>query len=391
MRRARASRNETTPEAPVRDSVAVALTGGGARAAYQVGLLRCVAEIAPDYRFPIITGISAGAVNAAYLASHPGSLEEATDDLRALWCGLEVERVLDTRGLTMARNVLRWGAQLVSGGTRAAPEARGLLDTSPLGLLLERELRTDDGVISGIGRNLDASRLSAVALTTLSYDSGRTTTWVQGCDIPTWERADRSGARTRLTVDHVLASAALPLLFPAVRLDGQWHGDGGIGMSTPLAPAVHLGANRIITVSTRHKPGRKVLTRRGRPYPKPAQILGQLFNVVFLDAVDQDAERLRRLNDLVRALPPHRETGLREIDALVVRPSVDLGALARQYEPALPRWFRFLTRGLGTRELQGRDFLSLLMFSSDYIEHVIAIGEADARRHRDELSRLLLD
>lgn len=375
----------------MRAPVAVALTGGGARAAYQVGLLRCLAGIAPEYRFPIITGISAGAVNAAFLAGHQGGLGEATDDLRSLWCGLEVDRVIDTGGLTMARNVLRWGAHLVSGGVRAAPEVRGLLDTSPLALLLERELHTDDGVISGIGRNLDANRLSAVALSTLNYDSGRTTTWVQGCDIPAWERSDRSSARARLTVDHVLASAALPLLFPAIRLDGQWHGDGGIGMATPLAPAVHLGASRIITVSTRHKPDRSVATRHESPYPKPAQILGQLFNVVFLDAVDQDAERLHRLNGLVRALPPEKETSLREIDLLVVRPSVDLGALARQYEPTLPRWFRFLTRGLGTREPQGRDFLSLLMFSSDYIEQVIAIGEADARGHRDELSRLLLD
>lgn len=267
---------------------------------------------------------------------------------------------------------------------------RGLLDTSPLELLLERELRTEDRVISGIGRNLDADHLSAVALTSLNHDSGKTTTWVQGCDIPTWERSDRCCVRAQRTVDHVLASTALPLLFPAVRLLGQWHGDGGIRMATPLAPAVHLGASRIITVSTRHKPGRSVAIRSEAAYPAPAQILGQLFNAIFHDAVDHDTEQLRRVNALVRDLPPEKKESLREIDMLVVRPSVDLGALARLHEPKLPRWFRFLTRGLGTREAQGRDFLSLLMFRSDYIERVIEIGEADARTHREELSRLVL-
>ncbi len=212
-----------------------------------------------------------------------------------------------------------------------------------LSQLLERELRTVDGRSQAYAHNLEAGHLDAVALTTLNYATGRTTTWVQGCDIPTWERPDRCSAKVRLTVDHVMASAALPLFFPAVRLADAWHGDGGIRMAAPLAPAVHLGASRIITVSTPHKgnPGEAEL--REVRYPPPAQILGNLFNAVFLDAIDQDAEQLNRTNSLLHELPEAKHKGLREIELLVIRPSVDLGELAREHEADLPRWFRFLT------------------------------------------------
>ncbi len=380
----------TLAQQPPGGAVAIALTGGGARAAYQVGLLRCLSEMAPDYRFPIVTGVSAGAINAAFLASHQGGLAEATKDLRRLWCSLQVDRVFRTGGLAMARNVVRWGMRLVSGGVRVAPEVRGLVDTSPLAQLLERELRAVDGEISGIAHNLQAGRLNAVALTTLNYGTGRTTTWVQGCDIPTWERPDRCSAKVRLTVNHVMASAALPLLFPAVRLTDAWHGDGGIRLAAPLAPAVHLGASRIITVSTQHKRNPREAELHEARFPPPAQILGNLFNAVFLDAIDQDAAQLSRINSLLQELPAAKHKGLREIEVLVVRPSVDLGKLAREHEADLPRWFRFLTRGLGTRETRSSDFLSLLMFQSDYINRVIDIGEADAQAHCDELSRLVL-
>lgn len=373
------------------DVVAIVLSGGGARAAYQVGLLRCVAEMVPDYRFRIITGVSAGAVNAACLASHPGGIKPATERLCRLWGGLTVDRVFRTDALALARNVLRWGIRLTSGGARIGAEVQGLLDPSPLAALLRDELETRDGEIVGIARNLEAGKLLGVALTTLDYATGRTWTWVQGCDIQMWERSDRTAAKTRLTTDHVLASAALPIVLPAVRLGGSWHGDGGIRQAAPLSPAVHLGAGRILAVSTRHRsaPGQAVPEHSS--YPPPAQILGKLFNAVFLDVMDQDAERLELINELIADLPPGRRRGLRPVRSLVIRPSVDLGRLAGEFEPALPRAFRFMTRGLGTRETRSPDFLSLLMFQSDYVNRLIEIGEQDARRHYDELAALLMD
>jgi len=370
--------------------VAIALSGGGARAAYQVGLLRCLAELAPDYRFPIITGVSAGAVNAAFLASHPGGIAEATHELSRLWSDLQGDRVFGTGVLALGRNVARWATRLISGGVRIAPKVRGLVDTAPLSQLLERELCTVDGEITGIARNLEAGLLDAVALTTLNYSTGQTTTWVQGCDIQTWERPDRCSAKVRLTVDHVMASAALPLIFPAVRLIDAWHGDGGVRLAAPLAPAVHLGASRIIAVSTRYKRGAQEAELREASYPPPAQILGKLFNAIFLDVIDQDVQRLERINSLLSELPPEKRGGMRKIEIMVLRPSVDLGKLAREYEPDLPRGFRFLTRGLGTRETTSPDFLSLLMFQPDYIARLIEIGEADARERCDELGRLVL-
>ncbi len=370
--------------------VAIVLSGGGARAAYQVGLLRCIAELAPDYHFPLITGVSAGALNAAFLAGHPGGIAEATEELCRLWSTLRVNRVFQTGALALARNVARWAMRLVSGGARIAPEVRGLVDTTPLWQLLRGELGTVNGEITGIARNLETGLLEAVALTTLNYSTGQTTTWVQGCDIQTWERPGRCSAKVRLTVDHVVASAALPLLFPAVRLPDGWHGDGGIRLAAPLAPAVHLGASRIIAVSTRYKRGAPEAELREASYPPPAQILGKLFNAIFLDVIDQDAQRLERINSLIHELPAEKRGGMREIGILVVRPSVDLGKLAREHEPDLPRGFRFLTRGLGTRETSSPDFLSLLMFQPDYIERLIEIGEADAREHIDELGRLVL-
>lgn len=371
------------------DVTAVVLSGGGARAAYQVGLLRCVAEMAPDLRFSIITGVSAGAVNAAFLAGHSGGLAAATDDLCRLWSELDVSSIFRTGPVALARNVVRWGVRLLSGGARLVPEVRGLLDPAPLSELLARRLGVEDGEIHGIARNLEAGGMKGVALTTLDYATGRTWTWVQGCDIHTWERPDRTSAKTRLTIDHVMASASLPLLFPAVRLGESWHGDGGIRLAAPLAPAVHLGANRIVAVSTRHRDA-YAKTEPSVRYPPPAQILGKLINAVFLDVIDQDVRRLETINGLICDLPPEKRRGMRKIESFIVRPSVDLGKLARHHEPDLPWAFRFMTRGLGTRDTASPDFLSLLMFQPDYIEHLIEIGEADAREHYDELARLIL-
>ena len=380
------------------NEVAVVLSGGGARAAYQVGLLRCVADMAPDYRFRIITGVSAGAINAAFLASHPSGIGQSSEDLCRLWSELEIEKIFRTGPFAIARSALRWILRLSLGGSRFTPEVRGLLDSTPLTELLDRELEIEGGEIVGINRNLEAGHLHGVALTTLDFETGRTWTWVQGCDLQTWERPDRTAVKTRMTVRHVMASAALPLVFPAVRLNDTWHGDGGIRQSAPLSPAVHLGATRILAVSTRYR-GAIGGVPAGTPavselsagrYPPPAQILGKLFNAVFLDMIDQDASRLDTINQLICDLPTERRRGMRKIDSLVIRPSVDLGKLAGDYEPKLPRAFRFMTRGLGTRETSSPDFLSLLMFQRDYIERLIEIGQADATRHRDDIARFLI-
>lgn len=372
------------------DCLAIVLSGGGARSAYQVGLLRSLARRFPELRFDIITGVSAGAINAAFLAAHPGDLTTTAETLTATWSRLEVDDVFRVDAWSLGRQLARAAMQLVSGGARVGPGIRGMVDTAPLAALIERLLPTEGGEVVGIARNLEAGALGALALTTLNYSTGQTVTWVQGSDIDDWERPNRRSVSCRISVDHVLASAALPLFFPAVRLGRDWHGDGGIRLSAPLSPAVHLGARRILAISTRYPRSQEEADRPAvAGYPPPAQILGHLMNAVFLDVMDQDVLRLERFNQLVRRLPEDERGDVHPIDCLVLRPSQDLGRLAAGYEVQLPKAFRFLTRGLGTKETESPDFLSLIMFQPDYLQRLIEIGEADAEARADEIAELV--
>jgi NTE family protein len=370
--------------------LAMVMTGGGARGAYQVGLLRFLARRFPELRIPILTGVSAGAVNAVHLAAHHGTLPQAVQELTRLWMELTPERVFRADASSLAWNVLRSGAQLVSGGARRVPRMRGMVDTSPLRRLLEDALVPVHGELTGIDRNLHRGTLRSVAVSTTSYTTGQSVVWVQGRDIETWQRPQRRSVHTRLTVEHVMASTALPLLFPAVRIGGEWYGDGGMRLTAPLSPALHLGASRILAVSTRYQGSQAEGDRpEVRGYPPPAQVLGLLFNAVFLDLVDQDALRMERMNRILRRLPEDQRDGMRAVELLVLRPSRDLGRLARGYEPRLPGAFRFLTRGLGTRRSRNADLLSMVMFQPDYLRSLIELGEADAEARAPEIEAFL--
>ncbi|HSG08173.1 MAG TPA: patatin-like phospholipase family protein [Longimicrobiales bacterium] len=380
----------TPPPRSALGDLGLVMGGGGARAAYQVGFLRSLARRHPDFRAPYVTGVSAGAINAALLASHHGTFPQAVDELAGLWGHLTMGEVfrIDTRSLM--GNTLRWTRQLISGGRGGPPRVRGLVDTEPLRRYLSEVLHAVGGELTGIRYNLDAGRLKAVAISTSSYSTGQSITWVQGQDINEWERPQRRARNTTLTVEHVMASAALPLLFPAVRLNNGWYGDGGIRLTAPLSPALHLGAGRILAISTRYA---RTAAEADQPaiqgYPPPAQVLGVLMNSIFLDLLDADALRLDRLNGLLEALPEERRAGLRPVRLLVARPSVDLGMLATQYEPRLPAAFRFLTRGLGTQQTKSPDFLSLVLFQPDYLNALMEIGEADAEARADEIARFI--
>lgn len=370
-------------------AVGLVLTGGGARAAYQVGVLRWIARRFPDLQLPILTGVSAGAVNTASIASHTGRFIDAVNDLASLWHSLSVERVFKVGAGSMAWTAFRWGTRLISGGVKLS-QVRGFLDTSPLRRLLYEVMDTRDGVLIGIGRNIAAGRLSAVAITATSYSTAQSVVFFQGRDIEPWKRPQRRAERSVLTVEHIMASAAIPMFFPAVRVGNEWFGDGGIRLAAPLSPALHLGADRILAISTRYdRSTAESDALQVTGYPPPAQVLGALLNAVFLDLIDQDAVRLQRINELLHALPTERRLGMRPVDLLVLRPSQDLGQLAARFEPRLPGAFRFMTRGLGTREQKSPDMLSLLMFQDDYLDHLIELGETDASARADEIERFL--
>lgn len=359
--------------------------GGGARAAYQVGVLRHLAERFPELRIPYITGVSAGAINAALLASHHGTFLQSVRELNHLWGDLTIQDVFRVDGRSLAMNAFRWLRQLASGGIGGTSAVRGLVDTAPLRAYLSEVLHAVKGELTGIQYNLEHGRLRAVAISTSSYSTGRSVTWVQGSDIQEWERPQRVAQKSTITVEHIMASAALPMLFPAVQLENGWYGDGGVRLVAPLSPALHLGARHILAISTRYDRGETEASEDLiQGYPPPAQVVGVLMNSVFLDLLDHDAMRLERLNRLLDSLPLEEREGLKPVQLMTIRPSVDLGRLASEHEAELPRAFRFLTRGLGTRQTRSPDFLSLVLFQPDYLRALMDIGEADAIARADD-------
>jgi NTE family protein len=374
-----------------RDSgLALVLSGGGARAAYQVGFMRYLATCCPTLSPGILTGVSAGGIVATHLAARPSTFANSVEALSDIWRGLRLEDVFRVDALDLGWRVTRWGLRLVSGGAPGTGSIRSFVDTSPLQELLIRTLLPDaNGHIPGIAANLAAGALDAVALTASSYTTGQSVTWVERRPTDsdrTWLGPRGRSVNCRLRLNHVLASSSLPFFFPAAEVDGAWYGDGGIRLTAPLSPAVHLGAHRIIVVSTRF--GRP-FSEEDRPavnrYPPPAQVAGVLFNAIFLDLLDADALRLQQVNQLVDRVPPAAREGFRKIDLLVLRPSQDLGQLANSYERTLPRSFRFLVRGLGSRDTRSNDLLSLLMFHPEYINRLMELGEADARARANEI------
>lgn len=373
--------------------LALVLSGGGARAAYQVGVLRVLAREFPAVVPDILTGVSAGGINAAFLAARQAPFDTKVEQLAQMWADLRIDRVFRVDLRDLAARTLRWGGRLMSAGKSPLPPAKSLVDTSPLREMLERELEADGGAILGIPKSLADGWLQSFALTGSSYTTGQSITWVQTHNdrrMPTWERPQRKSEMCAVRVDHVMASAALPFFFPAVEVDGAWYGDGGIRLTAPLSPAIHLGARRIIAVTTRYARSREEADRpQISSYPPPAQVAGVLFNAIFLDQMDGDAMQLRLINQLLQDRPEEMRQCLRTIDLLVMRPSQDLGRLANAYEADLPKAFRFLTRGLGTRETRSNDMLSLVMFQPDYVQHLIKMGEDDALARLPEIRAFL--
>ena len=371
---------------------ALVLSGGGARSAYQVGALNYITDAFPEYRFAILNGVSAGAINAAYLANYSGTTREATGRLLEMWEDLNTEDVYEAEsGLRVLWNFFRHGMR--AEGKENGLEHKGaqaLLDTTPLRNTLEKKLAGQGGQLTGIADNLEQDRLKAFSVATTNYATGQTVTWVQGREAVLWERPNRLSTNTTITLDHVMASASLPLLFPAVRIGEAWYGDGGVRLSAPLAPSIHLGADRILVLSTRYSRSREEADRPAvEGYPPPAQIISILMNSMFLDVLDQDAWALRRFNQLIEQLPQKKRFGMRPIQLMQLRPSVDLGRLARDYEATLPATFRFLERGLGTTETESPDWLSMLLFEPDYISRLAEIGYNDARRQHEDIEAFL--
>ena len=380
------------PTAPKK--LGLVLSGGGARGAYQAGVLKYIAEAFPETRFQIMTGISAGAINTGFLANHTGTFQEAAEGLLDCWRDLGHERVI--RPESTVSFIRRMMSTVESDSFSSEDDfdmsgRRGLLDPSPLRDYMREKLNAHNGLLEGVSANIAAGRLHAFAVTATNYMTGQTTTFVQGSSVDRWVGPNRIGISTRMEVDHIMASAALPIIFPSVYINGAWYGDGGVRMTMPLSPAVNMGADHLLVISTRYDRSR---VEADQPsivgYPPVAQVIGILMNAIFLDVLDQDALMLKRINDLITHVPRKHRRGLRPIHMLLLRPSSDIGKLAGQHRPNFSGAFRLMTRGLGSEQTKSADWMSMVLFERGYVDQLIQIGYDDARLQHDEIENFLV-
>jgi NTE family protein len=356
--------------------LSLVLGGGGARGAYQVGVLAGLAERLPGLAFPIVTGTSVGAINTVYLAAHLGALSEAVAGMREAWAGLTSEGVFQVRLFGLFTSMARKGLQSLTGlgGGRGPGGMRGLADTKPL-----RDFLSRGADLRGITANVANQRLKAVAINATSYTTGRAVSFVQAApEISMWERVQRLAVRTQLTVDHIMASAALPLFFPAVRIGDEFYGDGSVRQMAPLAPALHLGARAILAIGLRVPRAARLVTQE-MVSPSAAEAMGLLFDAIFMDAMEADAERLDRINHILAAFPEGHPIppNLRAVELLMLHPTRDLGALAAGKTHLLPSNIRYAVRAIGGQKAGAAEMLGFLLFHPEHTSLLMEAGYED--------------
>jgi NTE family protein len=389
------------------------LTAGGARGAYQAGVLKRIGE-SPTlndraWPFPIVTGASAGAINGVVLSSRAEGFRASTCRLADLWASLEVSRVFRTDSLALGLTALRLARDLALGGLIGAGGVASLLDASPLHALIRAEFSA-----GGIAEGIRAGHLFAVGVSATSYHSGRSFTFIQGrSGHPLWRKSRRVALAVDLDADHVCASAAIPIVFPPVLIRSDagesYFGDGGLRLVTPLSPAIRLGASRLFAVGVRCPGAADTLSRQelrageetapshfATSPPPLAQICGVFLNAIFLDHLDADLDHLRRMNELVRTGGSASADGgsvasepMRIVDAVSINPSADLAIVAKAFAERMPRIVRHVLEGLGTPDAQSADLMSYLLFDSRYTRALLDIGYQDASARIGEIEELL--
>ncbi|CAI8981722.1 MULTISPECIES: patatin-like phospholipase family protein [unclassified Pseudomonas] len=369
------------------------LSGGGARAAYQVGVLAAIAQLLPAGAanpFPVIVGTSAGAVNAVSLAAGAMDFTAAIERLTAFWQGFRSHQVLRSDWPGVISQASRFVTHSLLGIGAKVPVA--LLNSSPLSDLLHTRLD-----LSGIDQAIAQKQLHAVAVTAFGYESGQAVTFYQGGrSIDPWLRHRRIGVPTRLSVEHLLASSAIPLLFAPVKIGNEYFGDGAVRQSAPISPALHLGASRVLVVGVSGNPrgvdpDTSLRTYTGQQ-PSLAQIGGHMLNSTFIDSLESDIELLQRLNQFSHLLPdgtPTRALGVAPVEVLVIAPSQPIDEIAARHRQELPAALRLFLRGPGATKTSGAGVLSYLLFEAGYCSELIELGRRDALAKREELCRFL--
>ena len=375
-----------------KQKTSIIMSGGGARAAYQVGVLKAISEMLPDDApnpFDIICGTSAGAINAAALATHAYNFNKSVQRIHSIWANFHAYHVFKTDSWSLLKTSANWFMAMFSAGMNKRRGSLYLLNRSPLRKLLNRYINTDD-----IDYSLEQGYLHALSITASGYTSQQSVSFFHSkARLNPWNRSRRIGARAKITISHLMASSAIPFIFSPIRINREYFGDGSIRQIAPISPALHLGADKILIIGNRQETLPSVPRRRILSEPSIAQIAGHALDSIFLDSLATDIERILRINKTIEIIPKEKrlEHGieLRKVEVLVISPSRNLGELALEYLHELPTSLRLLLKSIGAYSRNSSSLASYLLFEKGYCRALIELGYKDAMDKADEIKKFL--
>ena len=370
---------------------ALVLSGGGARGAYQVGVIQALGSLFDDWKiknpFPVYTGVSAGAINTSFMASHAEDFSNGAKQLVDLWSHLSSDQVFRTDVLSLGKIGFEWAKELSFGSITGSTPGKALLDTSPLRTLIEEKLE-----LHKIARNIETGHLEALAITAMDYRDSTAVTFLETQNKSrSWVKPRKVSEETRITVDHVMASSAIPLLFPPIMADGRYFGDGCVRNTHPCSPAIYLGAEKLVIVGVRSQntTAYDAHSMFEKKPPSTARVINVLLNSVLLDGVDLDVERIRKVNEMVHWIPESQKEKVpyKAMDYVWISPSKDIGAIATEKSRSLPKIIRFLIKNLGSVE-EASEIISYLLFEKIFTSELIALGFEDGMNAKEQLKRM---
>lgn len=374
-------------------TLGLVLSGGGARGAYQAGVIAAIAHICSRQKienpFQIYSGVSAGAINVALLAAQASNFVPSSKNLVNLWSKIDSDNVFYADLMALSRGGLQWMTELSLGSRgKDGMALRSLLSTHPLSTFLTEACKFQE-----IQKKINAGQLQAVSVSALDYESIATVTFFQGqSDLPTWERGMHRSEKAILGVEHVMASSAIPLLFPPIQIQGRYYGDGCIRNQSPCGPAIYLGAERVIAIGVRRRQDTfySYHNKGDSEVPTVARVANVLMNAVMMDGLESDIQRINQVNDSLSALSTEERSrvAMRKVDALWIAPSVDFSELAKKREGDLPRIIRYILRGPGSLD-ESSEMFSYLMFTPHYCRQLIDIGFSDGMKEQDRIAEFL--